>query len=113
MLVPMSVILGSIFADGGKNSGEKKRAAFPMYVLYFIIAGIVASTGLLPENIIKLLGKTSSYFDFNGHDRHGSYGQLCQPACQKGQKALVMGAGLFAGIAAVSLGDCDSAVLSC
>jgi len=103
MLVPMSVILGSIFAGGDKNSEGKKRAAFPMYVLYFIIAGVVASTGLIPENIIKVLGKTSSYLILMAMIAMGLMVNFASLRA-KGAKALVMGAGLFAGIAVVSFG---------
>lgn len=103
MLVPMSVILGSIFADSGKNGNGKKRAAFPMYVLYFIIAGAVASTGFIPENIIKLLGKTSSYLILMAMIAMGLMVNFASLRA-KGAKALVMGTGLFAGIAALSLG---------
>lgn len=98
MLVPMSVALGSIFSSG---KGSAKRASFPMYVLYFIIAGIFASTGLIPENILKLLGKGSSYFILMAMIGMGLMVDFASLR-SKGAKALVMGSGLFVGIAVVS-----------
>lgn len=59
MLVPVSLVLGFIY---NKGNGDSKKAKFPMYVLYFIIAGIVSSTGIVPANILKILTKLSSIF---------------------------------------------------
>jgi len=94
MLVPMSVVLGSMFSKG---SGEKKRAAFPMYVLYFIIAGAVASTGWIPSSVLKILGKGSSYLILMAMIGMGLMVDFASLR-SKGAKALVMGSGLFAGI---------------
>jgi len=98
MLVPMSVILGSIFTKGRTGS---KRATFPMYVLYFIIAGALASTGWIPSNILKLLGKGSSYFILMSMIGMGLMVDFASLR-SKGAKALVMGGSLFIGIAVVS-----------
>ena len=98
MLVPMSVILGSMFSKG---SAEKKRAPFPMYVLYFIIAGAIASTGFLPSATLKLLGKASSYLILMAMIGMGLMVDFASLR-SKGAKALVMGSGLFAGIVMVS-----------
>ncbi|MDD2401908.1 MAG: putative sulfate exporter family transporter [Clostridia bacterium] len=59
MLVPVSFILSIVF-NKGNEKGEK--AGFPMYVLYFILAGIINTTGVIPEGITALLVKTSSLF---------------------------------------------------
>ncbi len=56
MLAPVSVILSTQFAD----KGQRKNAKIPGYVLLFICAGIIGSSGLLPTPLIKILGKTSS-----------------------------------------------------
>lgn len=98
MLVPMSVVLGSMFSKG---TGEKKRAAFPMYVLYFIIAGAIASTGWIPSATLKLLGKGSSYLILMAMIGMGLMVDFASLR-SKGAKALVMGSGLFAGIVMVS-----------
>lgn len=59
MLVPVSLFLSIWFnrKSGAKYSSTK----FPMYVLYFIIAGIISSIGILPNTIINLLGNVSSW----------------------------------------------------
>jgi len=98
MLVPMSVALGSIFSRG---SGGSKRAPFPMYVLYFIIAGALASTGWLPTEVLKALGKMSSYLILMSMIGMGLLVDF-NNLRYKGAKALVMGGGLFLGIACVS-----------
>ncbi len=98
MLVPMSVILGSIFAKG---KTDNKRAAFPMYVLYFIIAGALASTGWIPGDVLKLLGKGSSYLILMSMIGMGLMVDFASLR-SKGAKALVMGGGLFVGIAVIS-----------
>ncbi|WBW97406.1 YeiH family protein [Oceanirhabdus sp. W0125-5] len=41
MLVPTSIVLSIIFSKGQK--GDKKKAKFPMYVLYFVIAVMISS----------------------------------------------------------------------
>jgi uncharacterized integral membrane protein (TIGR00698 family) len=44
MLAPVALILTSIFAKG---SGKKAKDVFPMYVLGFIVVGILATAGIL------------------------------------------------------------------
>ncbi|TCO78667.1 YeiH family protein [Marinisporobacter balticus] len=58
MLVPVSIILGFVFNTSGK---EGKRASFPMYVLYFILVGVIASLGILPIYFLKKLTTLSSW----------------------------------------------------
>ena len=41
MLVPTSIVLSIIFSKSG--NGDKKKAKFPMYVLYFVIAVLISS----------------------------------------------------------------------
>lgn len=57
MLVPVSVGLSALFR---KNDTNVKRADFPMYVLYFILAGLINTTGILPVWLVGILGKLSS-----------------------------------------------------
>lgn len=56
MLVPVSLALSYIYNKDGKG----KRAKFPMYVLFFIIAGFINSIGIVPVILIKVLTKASS-----------------------------------------------------
>ncbi|KDR96269.1 conserved hypothetical integral membrane protein [Peptoclostridium litorale DSM 5388] len=58
MLVPLSIILSAVFA--GKEEGN--RAKFPMYVGYFIIAGVLSSLGIMPEVAVGFLSSVSSWF---------------------------------------------------
>ncbi len=58
MLVPLSLVLSMAFA--GKSDG--KRAKFPMYVGYFIIAGMISSLGIMPERMVHFLSSLSSWF---------------------------------------------------
>ncbi|WP_461205373.1 YeiH family protein [Clostridium sp. DL1XJH146] len=64
MLVPVSLVLGYIYNKSEKNGGNNavKKAKFPMYVLYFILAGIVSSLGIIPSSITNILVKLSSMF---------------------------------------------------
>lgn len=98
MLVPMSVILGSIFS---KDKGKTRRADFPMYVLYFIIAGALASTGWFPSDVLSVLGKTSSYMILMAMIGMGLMVDFASLK-SKGAQALAAGSILFAGISAVS-----------
>ncbi|MBF8982292.1 putative sulfate exporter family transporter [Lutibacter sp. B2] len=58
MLVPVSMILGVIF---NRSNKEGKKASFPIYVLYFVIAGVIASLGFLPDYMISIFSKFSSW----------------------------------------------------
>lgn len=91
MLVPVSLSLGLIYNKGNSSS---KKAKFPMYVLYFIIAGIVSSTGIMPANILKILIKSSSIFILMAMVAMG----LCvdfKSIKDKGMKALLIGSVMF------------------
>lgn len=59
MLVPVSFILSYLF---NRSSDEKrKHAGFPMYVLYFVIASVINTMGIIPTEITSLFTKTSSF----------------------------------------------------
>ena len=91
MLVPVSLVLGFIY---NKGDGASKKAKFPMYVLYFIIAGIISSTGIIPANILMILTKLSSIFILMAMVAMG----LCvdfKSIKDKGMKALLIGSILF------------------
>ncbi|MBK5252796.1 MAG: putative sulfate exporter family transporter, partial [Peptostreptococcaceae bacterium] len=57
MLVPVSLILSMVFA---KKNGKREKAKFPTYVLFFVLAGIINSVGIIPESLTKLFVQTSS-----------------------------------------------------
>lgn len=100
MLVPVSVVLSYLFSRGGE--GERKKAKFPMYVLYFIIAGIINSLGIIPDYIIKILTKTSGIFILMSMTAMGLSVNI-KSIVGKGIKALLCGTVLFAIISAASL----------
>ncbi|MCY6369072.1 YeiH family protein [Clostridium ganghwense] len=91
MLVPVSLALGIIC---NKGNGSNKKAKFPMYVLYFIIAGIVSSTGIIPANILKILTKLSSIFILMAMVAMGLSVDF-KSIKDKGMKALLIGSIVF------------------
>ncbi|WP_066503236.1 YeiH family protein [Abyssisolibacter fermentans] len=91
MLIPVSLILGLIY---NKGNGSSKKTKFPMYVLYFIIAGVVSSTGIIPANILKILTKLSSIFILMAMVAMGLSVDF-KSIKNKGMKALLIGSVLF------------------
>lgn len=91
MLIPVSLILGLIY---NKGNGSSKKTKFPMYVLYFIIAGVVSSTGIIPVNILKILTKLSSIFILMAMVAMGLSVDF-KSIKNKGMKALLIGSVLF------------------
>ncbi len=59
MLVPVSLALSFVY---NKRDGNVEKAKFPMYVLYFLIAGIVNSLGILPQSISHIFASAGSLF---------------------------------------------------
>lgn len=90
MLVPVSLLLS--YAFNGK--GETKKAQFPMYVLYFIIAGVINSLGILPEQVTGFFAKSSSFLILMAMTAMGLSVNFKQVA-RKGAKGFVMGTVLF------------------
>jgi len=104
MLVPVSVGLSYLTARKNSKSGEKgnsKRAEFPMYVLYFIMAGIINSLGIIPVPVTKALAKSSSIFIMMAMTAMGLSVRF-KDIVGKGAKGMVMGSVLFAVISAAS-----------
>ena len=90
MLVPVSLFLSYHF----KGEGASKKAQFPMYVLYFIIAGIVNSLGILPVSLTSFLAKSSSFLILMAMTAMGLSVNFKHVA-RKGAKSFVMGMVLF------------------
>lgn len=90
MLVPVSIFLGYSF----RGQGETKKAQFPMYVLYFIIAGLINSFGILPVSLTGLLAKTSSFLILMAMTAMGLSVNFKQ-VVKKGAKSFVMASLLF------------------
>lgn len=90
MLVPVSIAMSYVF----KEKDNAKRAAFPMYVLYFVIAGIINSLGIIPESVTSMLTKLSSLLILMAMTAMGLSVNFRQVA-KKGAKSFVMGLLLF------------------
>lgn len=90
MLVPVSVFLSYVF----KGEGASKKAQFPMYVLYFIIAGVINSMGILPKSLTSFLADVSSFLILMSMTAMGLSVNFKQVA-KKGVNGLVMGSILF------------------
>lgn len=58
MLAPVSVVLSKQFS----NNKDTKKVGVPKYVLLFIGTAVIGTLGIIPQNIISLLTKASSYF---------------------------------------------------
>lgn len=91
MLVPVSIVLSYLF---NKNGTTTKKAKFPMYVLYFIIAGVIHSFGIIPSGITKILTKGSSLLILMSMTAMGLSVNL-KSVLNKGVKALLNGIILF------------------
>ncbi|MCY6959125.1 MULTISPECIES: YeiH family protein [Clostridium] len=91
MLVPVSIALGLAY---NKDSETSKKAKFPMYVLYFIIAGAISSTGIIPDNILKVLTKLSNLFILMAMVGMGLSVDF-KSIRDKGMKALLIGSIIF------------------
>ncbi|WFD09215.1 YeiH family protein [Tepidibacter hydrothermalis] len=90
MLVPVSLALSYVFNRGNKESKVK----FPMYILYFILAGIISSLNILSIGFINILSKLSSVFILMAMVGMGLSVNI-KAIKDKGMKALIMGSLLF------------------
>ncbi|PAB59860.1 YeiH family protein [Anaeromicrobium sediminis] len=99
MMVPVSIILSSIF---NKESIGNKKAKFPMYVLYFILAGIINSFKIIPVNITSILTKGSSLLILMAMTAMGLSVNF-KSIVNKGIKSLVIGTILFIILSTLSL----------
>jgi len=98
MLVPVSLTLGYIF---NRNVNSKERVKFPMYVLYFILAGIINSIGIIPSGIISVLAKSSSILILMAMTAMGLSVDF-KSILNKGIKALLVGSILFLALSSIS-----------
>lgn len=101
MLVPVSLVLGLAF---NKVEGEKgsKKAKFPLYVLFFIIAGVINSFGIIPYQIINILGRSSSFLILMAMTAMGLSVNL-KSILNKGKNASILGTVLFIILSLVSI----------
>lgn len=98
MLVPVSLFLSYHF----NGKGQTKKAQFPLYVLYFIVAGVVNSLGILPVAVTTFLAKTSSFLILMAMTAMGLSVNFKQVA-SKGAKSFVLATCLFVVLSLVGL----------
>ncbi|WP_105615003.1 YeiH family protein [Vallitalea okinawensis] len=101
MLVPVSLILSFIF-NRNANSEERKKVKFPMYVLYFVVAGIINSLGILPPALTNVLKELSSLFILMAMTAMGLSVSL-KSIIGKGLNALIMSSIMFTLLSSVAL----------
>ncbi len=99
MLVPVSLALGYLY---NKENEKNQKAKFPMYVLYFILAGVINSLGIIPPSITKILTKSSSIFILMAMTAMGLSVNF-KSIINKGIKALLIGTMMFVILSALSL----------
>ncbi|WP_058486199.1 YeiH family protein [Defluviitalea phaphyphila] len=99
MLVPVSLALGFMFKN---DTASKNKVKFPIYVLYFIIAGIINSLGILPAFITNILIYLSSLFILMAMTAMGLSVDF-RTIVNKGVKALLAGTVLFILLSSTSL----------
>jgi uncharacterized integral membrane protein (TIGR00698 family) len=96
MLAPMTVMIVTFFAKKGGDTSEvsvKWWQRIPHYILPFIGAGIISSTGVLPEKLTSLLGSAGSYLILCAMIAMGLMVHVSSLR-KKGGRALIM-AGLY------------------
>ena len=99
MLVPVSLVLGYFF---NKENSNDKKAKFPMYVLYFILAGILNSLGIMGTSITEVLAKSSSLLILMAMTAMGLSVNF-KSIINKGIRALLIGAIAFLILSSLSL----------
>lgn len=99
MLVPVSLVLGYLY---NKENQNNQKAKFPMYVLYFILAGAINSLGIIPPSITKILTKLSSLFILMAMTAMGLSVNF-KSIVNKGIKALLIGTIMFVILSTLSL----------
>ena len=90
MLVPVSLVLSYLF----NRENKEGKVKFPMYILYFVLAGIISSLNILSIDFINILSKLSSIFILMAMVGMGLSVDI-KAIKDKGMKALIMGCLLF------------------
>lgn len=93
LLAPVSIVLGLLFS-GKKSSGSRKSASIPVYILLFILAGVLSTFGVVPESVKVVASKLSSFFILMSIVAMGLLADM-QSLRKKGAKGLVAGTVVF------------------
>ena len=63
MIVPITIILAIFISRKNAKSGDFSIArVFPWFILWFVVASIVNTTGFLPGEVSKFLGNAGKFF---------------------------------------------------
>jgi uncharacterized integral membrane protein (TIGR00698 family) len=100
MLVPIALFFS---VRNRESDGVKTRVRFPLYVLFFVISGIINSLHILPVEITHLLAKASNWFILFAMTGMGLSVQF-KSIRNSGIKGLLHGVILFAIVSLVTLG---------
>ncbi|OPJ56821.1 YeiH family protein [Alkalithermobacter paradoxus] len=90
MMIPVAIILSYLY----NKENKKSKASFPVYVIYFVLAGILNSMGLVPQNLANIFSKLSSTFILMAMIAMGLSVDF-ESIKDKGAKALLLGFVLF------------------
>ena len=99
MIIPVCLIIAAIF-NRGKNFSLKK--IFPMFILYFVIASIIATTGILPTALSLALAEVGKFMIVMAMVAIGLNTDLVKLVTQGG-RPLLLGAATWAAVAVVAL----------
>ncbi|WZL74176.1 putative sulfate exporter family transporter [Clostridiaceae bacterium 35-E11] len=91
MLIPVALILSYLFRT---QKQEKTKVEFPIYILYFILAGIIGSSGWMPAFLHTSFTQLSSIFILMAMISMGLSVDF-KDIKNKGMKALWIGMTLF------------------
>jgi uncharacterized integral membrane protein (TIGR00698 family) len=61
MLLPVSLIIAMLFAKSKSGDLKSKRPRIPLFVIGFALTSVIASLHILPDVIIEIISKISSY----------------------------------------------------
>jgi uncharacterized integral membrane protein (TIGR00698 family) len=62
MIVPITLVLAAINARKTAANGFSFTRIFPWFVLGFLAASVISTTGLLPPTVVKALAQTGKFF---------------------------------------------------
>ena len=60
LLVPTSIIISIMVSRAQEAQGSATRVSLPLFIILFLVAGLISTLGLIPADGIKLLGRIST-----------------------------------------------------
>jgi len=110
MIIPITLVLSLIRAKQAKKNGEQTngfslKRAFPMFILYFVLASIITTLAIhfgVSANVFSPLKELSKFCIIMAMAAIGLNSNVVK-LVKTGGKPLVIGASCWVGITAVSL----------